>query len=95
MMIRDLLLPNGWVMEFGTDRIKRLGDCVTKPLDWAGADGLAGNGTVNRSTGTRQPFIGCPTGGDIIADLLMRQLAKERLQHKQEGDDDPRWNLVG
>lgn len=95
MMLRDLRLPNGMILEFGTDRLKSPEESTRAPLEWQGADGLAGNGQINHWTGTRQPFVGCPTGGDVVAEMLMRQLARERRKHREEGDDDARWNLLG
>lgn len=94
MMLRDLRLPDGSILEISTDRIKN--DTGGRaPLEWQGADGLAGDGQVNRWTGTRQPFVGCPTGGDVVADILMRQLARDRKRLRKDGDDDARWNLLG
>lgn len=72
MLLRDLRLPNGTTMLYET------GEIVTRPrlptdLTW---EELSGPGIYNPYANSKQPFVGCLTGGEIVADRLMRLLTE-------------------
>lgn len=94
MLCRDLILPNGTALQLGTDKIIPASE-AQHPFFWDGLHGLSGNGSINNWTQNSQPYLGCPTGGDVVADLLMRQLGRERLKYRKEGDNDARWQFYG
>lgn len=95
MYVKDLLLPNGMALQLGTDRIIPA-DQAQSPFEWQGIEGLSGNGATNAwHPETTQPNLGCPTGADVVADQLLRQLARQYLPTRKQGDDDVRWDILG
>lgn len=77
------------VVEYAT------GNTVVRPfspktdMTW---DELSGAGYRNPNTGTLQPFAGCNTGGDIVADRLMYHLSGGVVR---EGNPDYKWGRGG
>lgn len=70
MLIRDLILPDGNVLEYSTGNVVQRSPRTTD-MSWGE---LAGSTpAVNR--GNTQPFVGCQTGGDLVAEGLMNHLA--------------------
>lgn len=73
MFIGDLRLPNGQIMEYLTGNVIDR-DPVATDIPW---EVLAGPGIFIASQGSSEPAIGCQTGGDKVANHLMRKLAEK------------------
>lgn len=72
MFIRDLILPDGNILEFNTGNVVTR-ETRTSDMPWSE---LSGPGLYRTEHESSQPFIGCQTGGDIVAARLMDLLVQ-------------------
>lgn len=70
MMIGDLILPNGDIMEYTTGNVISREAQVTD-IPWSV---LSGHGVYSTAQNTSQPAVGCITGGDKVLGHLMEML---------------------